>query len=95
MSAARPEQLAPVLKALACPRRLEILRLLRRRALCVGALAARLGVTQGGVSQHLDVLRRVGLLRAQRRGHFMHYLVNLRAVARCAADIKRLLRDGP
>jgi ArsR family transcriptional regulator len=41
--------------------------------LCVNALTHKLGVTQSAVSQHLRVLRQVGLVRGERRGSFVHY----------------------
>jgi len=34
-----------------------------------------LGVTQSAVSQHLRVLRQAGLVRGERRGNFVHYLL--------------------
>ena len=46
---------------------------MRGGALCVNALAHRVGVTQSAVSQHLRVLRQAGLVNGERRGHFVHY----------------------
>jgi len=45
----------------------------------VNALAARLGVTQGAVSQHLRIMRDAGLVIDQKRGYFVHYELNERA----------------
>lgn len=74
------EQEAAVFSALADPTRLKLLRLLCHQrdpdALCVNALAALLGVTQSAVSQHLRVLRAIGLVRRERRGYHIHYFVN-------------------
>ncbi len=70
----------PFLAALADPTRLRLIQLLARqpanRALCVKALTARLGVSQPAVSQHLRVLRNLGLVRAERRGVRVHYLLD-------------------
>jgi len=67
--------------------RLRLVRLLNRRgnshALCVGALANRLGVSQSAVSQHLRVLRSVDLVRGERRGYRVHYLVNAETLEEC------------
>jgi len=72
--------LARLFKALADETRLRLLKLLSEQdsdgALCVGALAMRLGVTQSAVSQHLAVLRAAGLVVDERRGYFVHYRVN-------------------
>ena len=69
------DQLADQLKALSDPTRMRLVKLLRESggALCVNALAHRLGVTQSAVSQHLRVLRHARLVRGARCGHFVHY----------------------
>lgn len=86
---ADPENLARLLKVLSVGTRVQIIQLLKGRALCVNALAARLDVTQGAVSQHLRILRDAGLVTAEKRGYFVHYRLNGRALARC-----RTLLDG-
>jgi len=68
--------LAGMLKVLAVETRVRIIRLLKEHPLCVGALSARLDVTQGAVSQHLRVLREAGLVSAEKRGYFVHYRLN-------------------
>ena len=73
------ERKARVFAALADPTRLRLLQLLLRqsetKALCVNALARLLGVSQPAVSQHLRVLRDVGLVRGERIGVRVHYRV--------------------
>jgi ArsR family transcriptional regulator len=63
--------------SLADPTRFRLVELLARQpegaALCVNALAARLGISQPAVSQHLQVLRSVGLVHAARKGPRVHY----------------------
>jgi ArsR family transcriptional regulator len=70
----------PFFAALADPTRLRLLRILatqpQDRSLCVKALAAHLGVSQPAVSQHLRVLRNLGLVQAQRRGARVHYCLD-------------------
>jgi len=63
-------------KALSVEARVRIVQLLKGRALCVGALSARLGITQGAVSQHLRVLRDAELVLDDKRGCFVHYSLN-------------------
>jgi len=81
------EEQAAVFAALADPTRLKLVKLLCRQnepnALCVNALAALLGVTQSAVSQHLRVLRGIGLVKGERRGYRIHYFVNRDALERC------------
>ena len=81
------EEQAAVFSALADPTRLKLVKLLCRQrapdALCVNALAALLGVTQSAVSQHLRVLRSIGLVKGERRGYHIHYFVNREVLERC------------
>jgi len=71
------DEQAAVFSALADPIRLRLVRLLCRQrgpnALCVNALAAFLGVSQSAVSQHLRVLKAIGLVKGERRGYHIHY----------------------
>jgi DNA-binding transcriptional ArsR family regulator len=69
------EQLANTFKALSDPTRMRLIKLLHDSggSLCVNALAHRLGVSQSAVSQHLRVLRQVGLVQGERAGYFVHY----------------------
>lgn len=65
----RSDLVAKYFRTLADPTRLRILQLLRAEGeLPVGAIAARLGVTQPGVSNHLACLRWCGFV-ATRREH--------------------------
>src|SRR5947208_16957664 len=55
-----------VFEAIAQPKRREILRLLAAGELSAGELASRFRVTQPAISQHLKVLREVGLVKERR-----------------------------
>ena len=83
----RTEEQVAVFSALADPTRLRLVKLLCQQkepdALCVNALASILGVTQSAVSQHLRVLKAIGLVRGERRGYHIHYSINPEAVERC------------
>jgi DNA-binding transcriptional ArsR family regulator len=57
-----------VFEAVAQPKRREILRLLSGRELSAGEIASRFAVTQPAISQHLRVLKEVGLLSERRDG---------------------------
>ena len=78
-------------QALSAGTRLRILSLLKQAgALCVGALAAKLGVTQGAVSQHLRVLKEVGFVAPERRGYFIHYRLCPGALRNCRSLLESL-----
>ncbi len=88
---ADPEKLARIFKALSVGTRIEIVKLLKDRALCVGALAAQLDVTQGAVSQHLRVLRDLDLVIAEKRGYYVHYRLNEATLGQWKAAAGELL----
>ena len=69
-------------KALASESRLKILRFLKEHPQCVNAIAVRLKMTQPTVSQHLRLLKEAGLVRAEKRGVWMHYGISSEAMKR-------------
>lgn len=66
-------QFAKVAKTLASAPRLEILELLAQRERSVEELVATTGLPVANVSQHLQHLRRTGLVRNQREGKYIRY----------------------
>jgi DNA-binding transcriptional ArsR family regulator len=86
-----PDKLARVLKVLAVGTRVRLIQLLRQRTLCVNALAARLDVTQGAVSQHLRVMRDADLVIDERRGYRVHYRLNEETLEQWRTEIDALL----
>lgn len=89
-----PIQLARVSKMLSVPARVRIVQLLKGRALCVNALTARLHITQRAVSQHLRIMRDVGLVVNEKRGYFVHYRLNETALAGRQGHMGNLLDPG-
>jgi DNA-binding transcriptional ArsR family regulator/rhodanese-related sulfurtransferase len=102
-------QLARVAKALASPRRLELLELLAQRPHTVEELAAGIGQSVAATSHHLQGLKAARLVETAREGQHIRYRLadrnvaglvgNLRAVAHDRlAEVERLTRqlgDGP
>jgi ArsR family transcriptional regulator len=74
------DPLVILLKALADETRLKIMNLLSTHDLCVGALADRLGISSAAVSQHLQVMRKAGLVKGEKRGYWTHYSVESQAL---------------
>ena len=83
--------LARLLKVLSVDTRLRIVHLLKGHPLCVNALAARLDVTQGAVSQHLRIMRDAGLVIDEKRGYYVHYRLNEDTLAAWREEIDKLL----
>lgn len=97
------EQFARVAKALANAHRLGLLELLAQAERSVESLAQAAGLSIANASQHLQVLRRVGLIVSRKNGQHVLYrlsdedvlmlLASLRQTAeRHVAEVDRLLR---
>jgi len=89
------DEQAALFGVLADSTRLKLLRLLAQQsepnALCVNALAYRLGVTQSAVSQHLRVLKAAGLVKGERRGYRIHYFINQETLIQAQQQISEAL----
>ena len=83
-------ELARIGKVLASPARLRLLDLLRQGPSSVEALAEEAGLTLANASQHLKEMRRAGLLRADRRGHFVECRLASEEVSRLFAAVRGL-----
>ncbi len=79
---------ANLLKALAHPRRLEIVNLLRDQILCVSDIYEMLDLPQANISQHLMILRDAGILITSRDGKQIKYQI-ADAKVLAAADLLR------
>jgi ArsR family transcriptional regulator len=84
-----------ILKALADDNRFRMINLLLNHDLCVGALAGRLDISKAAVSQHLQVLRKAGLVRGEKRGYWTHYSVNKSAIHQIAEDLIKRTHQAP
>lgn len=82
-------QAAALLKALANPQRLLLLCMLSEGERSVGELHAEVDLSQSALSQHLAVLRELGIVTTRREGQVIHY----RLPAGVATRIIRLLHD--
>ena len=81
-------ELFETLKLLADETRFKIIQLLLTQDLCVGALAKRLGISDAAVSQHLQILRKGGLLKGEKRGYWTHYAVDRAGLDQVAEQLK-------
>ena len=97
-------QFAAVAKAIGHEHRLELLKLVAQGERTVETLAERCGIAIANTSQHLQHLRRAGLVSARREGKFVLYALSddtvlaaisgVRRVAeRNVAEVNRILRS--
>jgi protein-tyrosine-phosphatase/DNA-binding transcriptional ArsR family regulator len=89
---ALPMELA---RALGDPLRWQIVELLATEQLCVAHLAEELAVGQPLVSHHLKVLRRAGLIQADRYRYWTYYRLRPGALVRLAATLGLVARSAP
>lgn len=70
------EKEAAILKALANPVRLKIIDAIRGGKICVKTLEDITGASQSSVSQHLTILRNLGMVETTREGNLVCYSLN-------------------
>lgn len=95
MSSARPKQtlfaeFAAVAKAVAHPHRLELLEQLAQGGRSVEVLADRIRTSIANASQHLQQMRRAGLVAARRDGKFVFYRLADDGVLDLLASVRRI-----
>ncbi len=87
------EDILPVLKGLADNTRFNIILLLLQNDLCVGGLANRLGLSKAAVSQHLQILRKAGLVIGEKRGYWTHYSVRRETLEQVAQRLSLIAKS--
>ena len=83
-------QFAAVAKSLAHPHRLEILEQLAQGERSVEVAAGRTGLSVANTSQHLQQMRRAGIVAARREGKFILYTLADDAVLELVSALRRV-----
>jgi rhodanese-related sulfurtransferase/DNA-binding transcriptional ArsR family regulator len=84
------QSIAKVAQALASGNRLQLLEFMAQGERSVDALAAMAGVTVANASQHLQALRRAGLVASRKDGQRVYYRVAGDDVVRLFDDLRRV-----
>ena len=84
------QALCPLFKALADPRRLEVVLALAAGERCVCELTEQMGLAQSKLSFHLKVMREAGLLDSRVQGRWVYYRLRPEAIAQLGSWLKRL-----
>jgi DNA-binding transcriptional ArsR family regulator len=82
---------ANVCLALANPKRLRVLNLLKDGEMSVGRITDAMGITKANVSQHLAILRQQNLVATRREGTSVYYSLSNPKIAEACAIMKRVL----
>lgn len=83
-------QFATVAKAVAHEHRLELLEAMAQGERTVETLASRAGISVANASQHLQQMRRAGLIEARREGKFVYYQLSDSSVLDLIAALTRI-----
>ena len=86
-------QHAELLKALAHPRRLEIISLLRDQELPVSSIHSMLDLPQANISQHLMILRDAGVVTTRRDGKQIYYSISDNKFIKASDLLREVLID--
>jgi ArsR family transcriptional regulator len=87
-------QFALVARTLGHPQRLELIEQLGQGPRSVDLLAEKLGIPIANVSQHLQTMRRAGLVAAERQGKFVVYRLADPTVLEVVAGLQRIAENN-
>jgi ArsR family transcriptional regulator len=73
-------------QALSDNTRQKILKLLRKKPLCVSEICKHFKVTQPSISHHLDILKRAKLVKSEKKGKEVYYSINCLCMESCCDD---------
>lgn len=93
MRAVLHEEFARIGRAVASPRRIELLELLCQGERTVEALAAATGMSVTNASQHLQALKAARLVEARREGTRIHYRAADERVCRFVSELGAVARE--
>lgn len=86
---------AELFKVLGVESRIRIIDLLKQKGpLGVKDLSEALGITPSAVSQHLKVLRYAGMVRGERKGYYLPYEIDAKAMNKCQEMLAEVCTCG-
>jgi DNA-binding transcriptional ArsR family regulator len=88
------EMQADICQTLANPKRLQILNLLQRGELSVGAMVEALKVAKANLSQHLSVMRQKGILATRREGTAIYYRLATPRITEACKIMREVLLEA-
>ncbi len=84
-----------IFKVLSVETRVKIIDLLKGRGpLGATDIAATIGITTAAVSQHLKILKQAGLVRSERKGYWIPYSIDEKAMEDCRQILNEVCTCG-
>lgn len=86
---------AEIFKVLSVETRVKIIEMLKTQG-PMGAkdIAATIGITTAAVSQHLKILKHAGLVRSERKGYWIPYAIDEKAMENCRQVLNEVCTCG-
>ncbi|WP_291565524.1 MULTISPECIES: ArsR/SmtB family transcription factor [unclassified Clostridium] len=91
------KDMANILKSLGDEKRLKIIKMLASNAdetFCVSDVAQQLDISQPAASQHIKILKNIGILEENRRGFRVFYTINSDTLIEYRKDINELFKKA-
>jgi len=85
------EKIVKISKVLSDSNRMEIIKLLNKRSMCVHAIVCHLNISQPAVSKHLKQLADIGLLVSEKKGMYVHYSLKKEILLNYLNDIEKIV----
>ena len=84
-----------IFKVLSVETRVKIIELLKGKGpLGAKNIAATIGITTAAVSQHLKILKQAGLVRSERKGYWIPYTIDEKAMENCRQILNEVCTCG-
>ncbi len=84
-----------IFKVLSVETRVKIIELLKAQGpLGAKGIAATIGITTAAVSQHLKILKQAGLVRSERKGYWIPYSIDEKAMENCRQILNEVCTCG-
>jgi len=84
-----------IFKVLSVETRVKILELLKTQGpLGAKEIGATIGITTAAVSQHLKILKQAGLVRSERKGYWIPYSIDEKALENCRQMLNEVCTCG-
>lgn len=85
------ERTIEIIHVITEPTRFHILKMLFQHHYCVRVLSKKLGVSESAVSQHMNILKKYGIVHGKKIGYQTHYLINQQLLLEIADDFRSQL----
>ncbi len=84
-----------IFKVLSVETRVKIIEMLKTQGpLGAKDIAATIGITTAAVSQHLKILKQAGLVRSERKGYWIPYTIDEKAMENCRQVLNEVCTCG-